>query len=282
MLILVFLRAQMVANRVVGLDRQVGIIAPGFRIAHAHMGGGDLGLGLCLGGWRHPGQFVHAAVERCQDIADHLLHFGLGRRGKVLLDVELADRVAEIMIHRAERALPAIALRWRALQGMAVELEAGVGIRLGQQAGDMVDGVEGEIGLPGIQRHAGDQCRFGSDGGGLPDHDLLLGVEPGGLEIGRPVQARRLAGEVGQRPGIVRLVHVLAIDQAFLRLRDPGFQIEHGFGLFVGIGDAGVFQLGGDIALVLGAKGRHVLVGIEVVVAVRHAQAALQQIRHAA
>ena len=77
-------------------------------------------------------------------------------------------------------------------------------------------------------------------------------------------------------------MHVLAVDQAFLRLGDLGFQIEDGFGLVVRIGDAGIFQLRGDVSLIPGAKARHVLVGLEVVVAIRHAQPALQQVRHAA
>ena len=200
LLVLVFVRlgAQTVADRVVCFDGEIGVIAPGFRIAHADMGGGDLGFGLGLGRRRHPGQLVHAAVERGQDIADHLLHFSLGRGGKVLLDVELADRIAQVPIHRAERELPALALRRRSLQCVAIEFEAGIGIRLRQQVGDMVDGVKGEKCLPGLQRLAAHQRRFGGDSGGLPDHDLLLAIQPRGLEIGSPVQAGSLAGKVGQ------------------------------------------------------------------------------------
>src|SRR6185312_15760251 len=120
------------------------------------------------------------------------------RRGReVFLDVQLADRIAKGGAGRADRALPALALRGRALQGLAEEIEAQFLVRLRQQRRRGVQGVERQQGLPRVDRLAADQFRFAGDRGRLPQVDPFHAIQAGRLEVRVPVEARCLFREFG-------------------------------------------------------------------------------------
>gem|GEM_PF-3819511 len=65
-------------------------------------------------------------------------------------------------------------------------------------------------------------------------------------------------------------------------LRQRQFELEHARGALLGLVEAGQFQHGRDVLLVLGAQLGHARIVLEVVGAVGHAQAALQQVRQVA
>ena len=102
-------------------------------------------------------------------------------------------------------------------------------------------------------------------------------IQPRGREEGLPVEAGRAGDEVLPRPVVVALPHVLRVLAAHMRLGDAVLQLEDPRGLRISIGDAGELQHGGDVRLILRSDLRHARRLVEVVVAVRHAQAALQQ-----
>ena len=83
---------------------------------------------------------------------------------------------------------------------------------------------------------------------------------------------------VGDRPRVVGLVDVLAVDHVGVRLGDLHLEVEDRLRLLLRIRVAGELEDVGDVGLVGRAIRRHVLVAGEVVLAVRHAQAALHQV----
>ena len=142
----------------------------------------------------------------------------------------------------------------------------------------MIDAMEGEPRFPGIQRHIRDKLGQAGKGRRLPD-DIAIGLgEARAVEELVPVQARRFFREIRPRPDIVGLHHILAVDDAFLRLGDPGFQIEDRGGFLVAVGDARQFQRGRDIGLIGGLHRLHLGAGAQIIVAAGNAQTALQQI----
>ena len=112
--------------------------------------------------------------------------------------------------------------------------------------------------------------------------NLLVPGQPGALEEGRPVHARRVGCEVLHGPGVVALQDVGRIFARGVRLGDLRLQRKHLGRARFAVGVAGQLEHGGDVLLVLGAQVRHLRAVGQVVGAVGHAQAALQQVRHVA
>ena len=113
---------------------------------------------------------------------------------------------------------------------------------------------------------------------GLPGVKLCLILQAGRLEVRRPVEAWCLRGEVGHAPQVVRLVHVLAVEQAGVRPGDFRLQCDDGFRLGLRVGDAGLLQQRADIGQVLVACLDHVRIAGQVVVAAGQAETTLQQV----
>ena len=267
-----------IAQWIVGLDLQLRIIAPAVGIADADLDRRDLGFRLGLGVGAHPVELVNAFREHRQQVVDELGDLFLRGRREIFLRVALADGVAEHAIGHRDAALPAFALLGNAVEHGAVEGEGEIIERLGQEGGAAVDGMEGQPRFPGIDRLAAHQRGEFGDGLRLPGIDVLLAIEAGGLEVGAPVEARRLLGEIGGRPQVVGLVGVLAVGERCLRLGDLHFQRHDLLRLGIWIGDAGLLQQCADVGFVLAADLGHRLVVRQVIVAVGQAEAALQQI----
>src|SRR6185437_10545797 len=114
--------------------------------------------------------------------------------------IEPAHGEAEPVVGGGDRTPPAVALLLRTTQHWAEE-----GKRLSpeterQHGGAGLDGVEGEVVLPGVERLAGSEGGDPRDGAGLI-HDEPRGLlQSGGGEVGLPVQARCLGAEVRASP----------------------------------------------------------------------------------
>ena len=134
--------------------------------------------------------------------------------------------------------------------------------------------------LPDRQRFARYQCGQAGDRGGLPGDEIRLLTEPRGGPEHRPVDAGRLRGEVATRPGIVRLVDILAVDQAFLDGRHLRLQRDDARGAGIGIGKARQRHDLRDIGPVCLADLDHRRVGRQIIIAVVQSQPALQHVRH--
>ena len=119
---------------VAGRDDEFGVVAPLVGIADLVGDGGELLLGAHLGGGRHPVDLVDVAAHGGLDVVDHLQHFGLAVAGEVLVDVDLAERLAECSVDGAGAALPAGAMLRLAFEDAAVEVEVLVVQGLGQVA----------------------------------------------------------------------------------------------------------------------------------------------------
>ena len=274
------LRPLRVAERVVLADLQARVVDPLLGIPDADIERPELRAGLLLRRRRHPLELVDPAAERGDDVLDHLLGLGLVLGREVLLDVEPAHRVAEGDARRGDAPLPAVSLLLRASERRAVEAEPLLGKSGGQQRRGAVDRVVGQIVLPHLERLFAGERRDSGDRARMPDHGHRLARQTGRLEVGRPVEPRSLRRKLAQGPGIVRLVHVDRVRAAAVRLGDAALELVDARAARLGVADARELQDGDDVRLVLRLELDRIRVGIEVVVPIRHAESALQQVWH--
>src|SRR3546814_1528464 len=76
---------------------------------------------LLLGLRAHPRQVLDAQLQRVAEVADQLLHLGLGFRRECDLDVQLAHRLADLAVDGLEHALAALLDLLLAAEHLAVE-----------------------------------------------------------------------------------------------------------------------------------------------------------------
>ena len=270
-----------VAECIVAADFERRIVAPPVRIAHADAQRRELGLRARLGVCAHPVDRIDALVERGDEVVDHFVRARLGLRREMLLDVELADRLAERVVDLVDRALPAVLLLRRARQRVAVEREMRVAPGLGQVRRRAIERMEREPVLPRIERLGGHQRREAADRIGLPDDEILLAREAGCVEEPVPVEAGSLAREIGALPRVRALLHVVGLLLRRMCACDRGFEREHARGLRIRVGDAREPEQLRRVRLVLLAQFGEAS-SFEVEVAVGQAEAALHQVRRVA
>ena len=108
------------------LDLDLRVVAPFRRVADLRAERRQLGVRLLPGLGAHPLEAVDALAERGAQVLDQDVHAGLGRGREVLLDVGLAEQLANRGVEVGERALPARLQLGDALQRAAAEVEARV------------------------------------------------------------------------------------------------------------------------------------------------------------
>jgi len=113
----------------------------------------------------------------------------------------------------------------------------------------------------------------------MPDEDLRLRREARRGEVRGPIDARRLRRELCERPRIVRLLHVDGVRSRRVRLRYFSFKVVDARRAIRRVIEARELQHGGDVLAIFFLQLDVVRVGAEVVLAVGHAEAALQEIR---
>ena len=91
--------------------------------------------------------------------------------------------------------------------------------------------------------------------------------------------AEELARKIRALPGIILLEDVGGVGVGSPSLGQRGFKREDVRGAGVGIGDAGDFQNRRDVFLVLGPQFGHLRGRVEIIVAFKHSEAALRQMR---
>ncbi len=154
-----------VADGVAPHDRQTSVVAPRVGVPDADAQRGELLLGLRLRRRRHPAEGVDAAAWNRPSIAVTIvsicrLIFG----GEPAKDVQPADRVAERVVGRVERAPPARSTRDHSAELTPEERELLVAERLRQDGRFVLDRTEREVLLPRVERLARDERRDSRDG----------------------------------------------------------------------------------------------------------------------
>jgi hypothetical protein len=104
---------------------------------------------------------------------DHGRHLGLGLGREVLVDIELADRLAQHGVGRVDARFQR-ATAAACLAAPAVEGEALVDEGLGQHVRIVVDQVEGQVVLPGLHALVGGGLAQARDHGRVPDDEARL------------------------------------------------------------------------------------------------------------
>ena len=268
--------AHRVAERVAADHLELRIVAPLVGVADLGREHRQLGARLDLGLGVHPGQVGEAVVHRRDDVLDQLVRLGLGGGREILGDVKLARRLAERVRGRIDATLPPRLVLRRARQRGAVEGEVQVDELLGQNRRPAVERVEGEVRLPGVERLVVDQLRRALDRAGVGDDQRRLARDAGGGEQRLPLDARIGAADRGNGDGVVQFLDLALLDAGPVRGRDLDLQVVDRLGLGGGVGHLRGGQQVDDILLVIGADiGELGVLGVEVIVAVGHAEAAL-------
>jgi len=267
-----------IAEDVVGLDVEPLVVVPGVWVADANVEGVEFFLRFGFGLLIHPCQSVDALAEGSDDIGDHFLCFGLGLRREIFLRVDLADFVTDESVDDAYSAAPARTLLRGSGQGLTKEIEAFIDECLGEDARLFLDLVIGEIVLPGIDRCRFDESRLAFEGRWLPDDEARLFGESGGGEVFLPIESGSLYGEVGGLPGIVGVMNVFAVFEAYLDGGDGLLECDDTGGAGIRITVSGGLEHCTDVLLIFLADLFHVRRIGEIVVTIREHDSALKKI----
>ena len=209
----------------------------------------------------------------------HRTRLGLGLRREVLADVELADRIAQGGAGDDHAALPAWQELLAAVEGLAVEGEPLVHERLRQHRQALVDRVEAEEVFPGCRSEPTPTSAALSDHRArLPDDEAVLVREPGGGEEGVPVEAWCALGELAAFPAVVRLFDADRLLAGRVHPGDGLLERQDGRHVVLAVGEPRELEDAPHVRGVFFADGRHRGGIADVVLAVRHTQAALEQV----
>eukprot|EP01137_Pigoraptor_chileana_P014724 Opistho-2@69723 len=281
--------AQRIAGVVVGPQAQPFIAGPlGWRT--------DLGRhllqlvdGLELRGGAHPAQVLDARAHGTLDVGQQLqrAHLCLGREG--LADEDLAQGQAQWLAPGAaanghDHAFGPCRRLLQAADGRVAVGEVGVGEGLGQAVGAAVQQAQLQIGPPGGDRRAARQQGQALGELGLCHDQALHALRTAGQrkQIGLPVEAWRDGGQLGGGEGVVTCIGVAQLGARLVGLGQAGFESQQVVDARIrGLGAGGIEQAAG-IEAVSGLDAVRHLVILEVVVAVRQAQAGLAQGQHIA
>ena len=148
-----------------------------------------------------------------------------------------------------------------------------------QDRAGLDDLVKREPVLPRLDRLTRDQRGEFARRFGVPHGDRRYGRQLRRLEEGRPVDPRRLGGEIGLSPRL-DLRRVFGLDDGRLRRRDLGLEIVHALGPRVAIVEPGAGQHFGDERTVGVTDLGHFWRRRQIIIAVGQAKPALQQIGH--
>ncbi len=269
-------RAFDVAVQIVGLQLQPVIAAPFVGIADLHPELGHLVQRLFARRLAHPVDVFQPLGHGVADVADQGLHLRLGRGGEVQADIFLGQDLAQLTVDQGHAPVPARSVLGLAAQRLAPELEAAVDEGLRQIGAGLIDHVERLPGLQRLYRGVGEHLGDAGDGGVLHQHQGLDVRHLGARQEGGPVDAGGQGRQVRRLGRIVQLVDLAALDRGPVLLGYPGLEGQDVGGGLGRIGPAdgrqGAGQIG-QIGLALSGEVR-----LQIVVAVRQAQAALTQI----
>ncbi len=235
-------------------------------------------VGLRLGLGRHPVERVDAAAHRGDDVSDHFVRRLLGLGREMLRDVQLGDVIGQDRCGEVGRALPALLLLRDSRQGGAEECEMLLVERRGQDVRKAVDAADQKLVLEHTDRRLGDQGRNAGDGAWLCDKHVRQVGRSHARKISCEVEARSLLSKFGKRQLVIGLVGVTAFGVGPVHLCDRGFERDDRLGAGRRIGLAGQRQDVGEVLFISCLRLCQLGIGREIIVAVRHAEPALEQV----
>ena len=230
-------------------------------------------LGLGLGA--HPVQLLDARPEGGLQIGHQGLHLGLGLRREIAGHIDLAQGLAHGAVDRPHHPLPAHGVLRLAVDRLAEEGEARIDEVLRQIGRRIAGRVEGLPGLQRAHRRAGVDRRQLRKSRLLGHNHVLDPAQIGGGQQHRPVDPRREGLQLGGGEGIVDLVRIALVLPGPVDLGNLGLEQDDGVGRRRGLRPAAQAQEPRHIGLVgLLLLGEF---GLQIIVAVGHAEAALAE-----
>ncbi len=277
-----------VADRIVALHHHRRIIARLVRIADLHDIRVEFLERFGLGLRSHPGERLDAVAECALDVGDQGFDLSLCFRRKITIGVKLAGRPVEraeagrrigpaIAARGGEHgSLPAHLLLGLARKRMAVQVEIGIGERLGHVGRGEIGDAEGHPRFqrldPRLRHH---RRQLGKSGIGGDDQALFL-VEPGARQIRPPVEARRISDEIGRAHRIILGGRIALFGLGPACLGQPGLEGDDIVGRAIGVAPADQPEHLFRIIAIGGAL--RVEIGIQIIIPVGQAESALLQI----
>ena len=183
--------APQVVERVGRVDDQRGIVFPLFGIPDPHVQRLQLRQRTRPGGRRHPRRGLDPLYERRADVVGDSVHALLLPGREVALDVHPPERIPHGRLRGNERPLGAGG-RWPG-QGGGTQRQRLLGKCARQHVRVIVDGMEAQVVLPGLQRLRRDLRREPRHGGRLPDDELVLPAKPAASTECGPSRSREPA-----------------------------------------------------------------------------------------
>ena len=224
---------------------------------------------------RHPGKLLDVRRIGGAQVLDQRQRLLPGSGREVTLHIELAHGLAQILVQRVHRTLPAVFLGLLTAQRALVEVEALLIEGLGQHLGVVGQVVVPEVGAPVVHRYLEEELREVLHRIQLAHHELLLRVHTFTREQQVPAEARRELIELGEGAGVPGEIALATLRRRPVKLGDAGLDLEYGVRLAGGVMIAGEREQTRDVREVLRAQVGVDRVPLEVVVAVRQAEAAL-------
>src|SRR5579864_7895383 len=140
------------------IDFERGVIAPLIGIADLDGEGFEFFDGCFARGRAHPRKSLQVVAERGEEIVDEVESAGFGFRREILLDVNLAESFANLLIHGGSAPLPARADFLGAGQDAAIESKIFLYEGVGEQSRGTIEQTPAVIGLPVRERDASQQA----------------------------------------------------------------------------------------------------------------------------
>ena len=272
-----FVRALGIAEEIAADDGERGVVAPLVGIADLLGERGELGERLLLRLDRHPVEIVDVLAQRAFEVPDQLQHAALAVGAERGVDVELTERLAEVVVRVLHAALPARQQRLAAGEHAAVEIEVLVDERRGQERRRDVNHVPAHVGLEIGEAVRGDHRVDALEELGLGDVDGRKLRRAGRGEERLPLERLGQREQLRARHAVIDLVRIAARHQIEGVLGERGLDRHHRLGVGRGLrrGIAGEHEHLADVFDVLLALLDEVLFRLEVVVAIGQAEPAL-------
>ena len=215
-------------------------------------------------------------------VVDELLHLLLGVSREILLDIELANGLAQQGVGHVKRVFPARHLHLLARHGTAVHVKIGVGKRITQVRRSGINILEDQVFLDvvGIERlhHLVDLGeRFG-----LEHAHLVQVIDVQGCEILAPVDIGIVGTQLIKADHIVEFAVVAGLLACHCHTGKSCLDVHHALSGLLGVGLLVTDELEQllDVVVIGIAHLDRVGVVVQIIVTVTHAQTSLHQVEH--
>ena len=268
--------AAYVADQIVTPDRERAVVAPAIRIADLHRDLRELAAGFFLGRGAHPLERIDRLCKRPAQVFHQRDHARLGLGRKRRLHIQLADQLAHGAVHRLHRTLPARLRLLHARDRALVELEMRALEIRGEVRRVGIEHAELEIQAPVRHRHHADQpCEFTHIARLVDVEHRRAPVEACAFEQRLPIEAGRKLRGGSEIHAVVGAHGIAIVDAAPVMVREAALQRSDAFRARGGVPIASERQQFLHVGLELDARPRAACVRLQVIVTVRHRQAAL-------